>query len=109
MNLDFPIQQIKFDFKLAGTGSVKIKLNDKFIEGNLIAGKDLEVKNNVTIYFTKNDASDSSSFAILTNFLINGGNFNDDIKSIDYQVDKTKHPDSPSELKNNLYFGYICS
>lgn len=109
MNLDFPIEQIKFDFLLAGTGSVKIKLNDKFIEGHLIEGQDLEIKNNITIYFTKNDASDESSFAKLNNFFINGGNFAHDIKSIAYQVDKTKHPDGPSALENNHYFGYIGS
>ena len=71
MNLDFPIEQIKFDFTLAGTGSISVKLNDKFISDQTIYGKDLKSKNNLTIYFTKINPSDTSSFAKLNYFLIN--------------------------------------
>ena len=109
MNLDFPIEQIKFDFTLAGTGSISVKLNDKFISDQTIYGKDLKSKNNLTIYFTKINPSDTSSFAKLNYFLINGGDFRDDIKSIPYRIDRTKHPDGPTEIENNLYFGYIGS
>ena len=107
MYLEFPIEQIKFDFAIAGTGSIKVKLNDRFIEGHTIEGSDLTVNNTLSLYFTKNDASDSSSFATLDGFHINGGDFRDQIKSILYKVDNTKHPDAPLQIQNNLYFGYI--
>jgi len=107
MYLDFPIEEIKFNFVLTGTGSIKIKLNGRFIEGYTINGTDLNLKNTLSLYFTKDNASDTESFATLTSLNINGGDFSDHIKSMLYQVDKSKHPDAPLEIQNNLYFGYI--
>ena len=106
MYLDFPIEEIKFNFVLTGTGSIKIKLNGRFIEGYTINGTDLNLKNTLSLYFTKDNASDTESFATLTSLNINGGDFSDHIKSMLYQVDKSKHPDAPLEIQNNLYFGY---
>jgi hypothetical protein len=107
MRFDFPIDKIEFKFELVGTSSINISVNDQPIEGYVI-GKDLlGTTNNISIHYTKEDPADSSSYATFKELLINGGNFTDQIKDINYIVDKNKHKDGPDVIQNNLYFGYI--
>lgn len=105
MKFDFYIEKIKFNFDIFGTGSVTISWNGNSIE-NFTVEKDIRQTNHVSVSFRKADAGDEKSYAVLRSFLINGYDFTDDFKTLDYHVDTSKH-DVNTTLPNNLYFGYV--
>ena len=107
MKFDFPIDTIELDFDLEGQSSIQLKINERPVSGNIIPGHLLKRHNIITIDFTKVDPKDTSAFARLKTFKVNDGNFLDKLKTLDYNVNKTKHPDAVSKIQNNLYFGYI--
>ena len=109
MKFDFPIDKIELDFDLEGQSSIQLKINERPVSGNIIPGHLLKRHNIITIDFTKVDPKDTSAFARLKTFKVNDGNFLDKLKTLDYNVNKTKHPDAVSKIQNNLYFGYIGS
>jgi len=106
MHFDFHIQKIDINFKKVGTSKIDIILNGNTVD-NLIDGSQLQKKNTLEFFFTKDDASDISSFAELTCFRVNDGDFLDKVKPILYTVDNEKHPDAPAQIEGNLYFGYV--
>ena len=106
MHFDFFIQKINVEFKTVGTGTITTKLNGNVIGGE-IDSTQLSSKNTLEILFTKKDPADTSSFAEIKHFRINGGEFSDQIKKIQYNVDPEKHPDAPAHISSNLYFGYV--
>jgi len=106
MHFDFFIQKINIEFKLVGTGIITTKLNGNVIGGE-IDSTQLSLKNTLEILFTKKDPADTSSFAEIKHFHVNGGEFSDQIKDITYYVDTGKHPDAPAQINSNLYFGYV--
>ena len=108
MNVDFPIDDIKFDFDCAGTGRVTVECNNRVVENHHILSTELQQSNDIKISFTKEDPSDQGSFAVLKNFLINGHDHGDQFKHIAYHIDQNYHTDE-KVINNNLYFGYIGS
>ena len=108
MNVNFPINEIKFEFDCKGTGKVTIVCNNKVIDNNIIVANDLEQTNNIQISFTKQDPADQESFATLKHFSINGYDHSEQFKVIPYQIDKSYHK-TQETINNNLYFGYIGS
>lgn len=108
MNVNFPINEIKFEFDCKGTGKVTIVCNNKVIDNNIIVANDLEQTNNIQISFTKQDPADQESFATLKHFSINGYDHSEQFKFIPYQIDKSYHK-TQETINNNLYFGYIGS
>ena len=108
MNVNFPINDIKFEFDCKGTGKIAIVCNNKVIENNIIVVNDLEQTNNIQISFTKQDPADQESFATLKHFSINGYDHSEQFKFIPYQIDKSYHK-TQETINNNLYFGYIGS
>ena len=107
MKFDFPIDKIEFEFDLKGDCQIDTTINETQFEGNIINGDVLKSSNILKINFRKNDPSDTTAYAKLTKFEINGGDFLDQIKTIEYHVDNNRHRDAPAKLQNNLYFGYI--
>jgi len=108
MNVNFPINDIKFKFECEGTGKVRIVCNNKVIDNDIIVATDLEQTNNIQISFTKQDPADQESFATLKHFSINGYDHSEQFKFIPYQIDKSYHK-TQETINNNLYFGYIGS
>ena len=108
MNVNFPINDIKFKFECEGTGKVRIVCNNKVIDNDIIVATDLEQANNIQISFTKQDPADQESFATLKHFSINGYDHSEQFKFIPYQIDKSYHK-TQETINNNLYFGYIGS
>jgi hypothetical protein len=108
MNVNFPINEIEFEFDCKGTGKVTIVCNNKIIDNNIIVANDLEQTNNIQISFTKQDPADQESFATLKHFSINGYDHSEQFKFIPYQIDKSYHK-TQETINNNLYFGYIGS
>jgi hypothetical protein len=106
MHFDFSIQKINIEFETVGTGSITTKINGNIVDKE-INSTQLLSDNTLEILFTKKDPSDTSSFAEIKNFLVNGGDFSDQIKEIMYYVDLEKHPDAPAQIQGNLYFGYV--
>jgi len=104
MKFDFPIDKIELDFDLEGQSSIQLKINERPVSGNIIPGHLLKRYNIITIDFTKVDPKDTSAFARLKTFKVNDGNFLDKLKTLDYNVNKTKHPDAVSKIQNNLYY-----
>lgn len=108
MNVNFPINDIRFKFECKGTGKVIIVCNNKVIDNNIIVANDLKQNNNIQISFTKQDPADQESFATLKHFSINGYDHSEQFKFIPYQIDKSYHK-TQETINNNLYFGYIGS
>lgn len=108
MNVNFPINDIRFKFECKGTGKVTIVCNNKVIDNNIIVANDLKQNNNIQISFTKQDPADQESFATLKHFSINGYDHSEQFKFIPYQIDKSYHK-TQETINNNLYFGYIGS
>ena len=81
MQFDFHIQKIDINFKIQGQGNISIKLNGNIV-GNSIDSSQLNPNNTLEILFVKDDPSDQSSFAELTNFFVNGGEFKQKINSL---------------------------
>ena len=108
MNVNFPINDIRFKFECKGTGKVTIVCNNKVIDDNVIVANDLKQNNNIQISFTKQDPADQESFATLKHFSINGYDHSEQFKFIPYQIDKSYHK-TQETINNNLYFGYIGS
>ena len=71
MNVNFPINDIKFKFDCKGTGKVTILCNNKIIDNDIIVENDLKQTNNIQISFSKQDPADQESFATLKHFSIN--------------------------------------
>ncbi len=107
MKFDFPIESIEYEFQLRGDCKIDITINERVVTGNIIHGHLLKGHNVLKINFTKSDPTDADSYATLKQFKVNGGDFLDQIKAIEYQVDQTKHNDVKGMIDNNLYFGYI--
>jgi hypothetical protein len=108
MNVDFPIDDIKFEFECKGTGKVTVECNNTVVEKYHILSADLRQSNDIKISFTKDDPADQESFAVLKKFYINGHDHCDEFKHIKYDVDP-KHHTNQKSINNNLYFGYIGS
>ena len=108
MNVNFPINDIKFEFDCKGTGKITIVCNNKVIDNNIIVANDLKQTNDIKISFTKQDPADQESFATLKHFSINGYDHSEQFKFIPYQIDKSYHK-TQKTINNNLYFGYIGS
>ena len=108
MNVDIPIDDIKFDFDCAGTGRVSVECNNRVEENHHILSTELQQSNDIKVSFTKEDPSDQGSFAVLKNFLINVHDHGDQFKHIAYHIDQNYHTDE-KVINNNLYFGYIGS
>lgn len=106
MHFDFYIDNIKLSFSKHGTADVRLCLNghdvDTTIDGSLLKDND----NILEIFFTKKDPADTDSYARLTGFNVNDGDFLQKIKKLPYSIDNTAHPEAPVEIANNLYFGY---
>ena len=109
MKFDFPIESIEYEFQLQGDCKIDITINERAVTGNVIHGHLLKGHNILKINFTKADPTDTDSYANLKKFKVNDGDFLDQVKSIHYRVDQTKHNDANDKIENNLYFGYIGS
>ncbi len=105
MIFDFFVSKIEFEFEVHGSGAVSLYHND--IISNDFKFDITDSFNNIKILFTKNDPADPNSYAVLKKFIVNGGDFLDDIKNIDYSINKEIHSDAPDSIPNNLYFGYV--
>ena len=106
MNVDFPINKIKFKFESEGTGKITLICNNKVVNDNVIVAEDLDQNNIIKINFRKQDPADQKSFAVLKEFSINGYDHREQFKYIPYQIDKKAHGPQGT-INNNLYFGYI--
>ena len=109
MKFDFPIEKIEYTFDLVGDCTVEVTINGRSVPGNVIHGHLLKGHNTLGINFSKTNPSDTKSYAIWKSFKINGGNFLEAVKDINYHIDLSRHPDAKNTIKNNLYFGYIGS
>ena len=109
MKFDFPIESVEYEFDLQGDCKIDITINGRVVTGNVIHGHLLKGHNVLKINFTKSDPTDTDSYATLKQFKVNDGDFLDQVKSIQYRVDQTKHNDANDKIENNLYFGYIGS
>lgn len=106
MYFDFPIDSVEIQFEKFGECQINILLNGEPFEGNVIPGKELLAHNTIRLNFTKN-SPDPDIYARLTKFCVNGGDFTEDLKSLDYVIHRGKHPDAEPRVKSNLYFGYF--
>lgn len=106
MQLDFPIEKINFDFALQGDAKVDIIFNGESISGYTITDG-IKDTNTIQIKFSKKDPSDDKCFGQITTFDINGFSFIEQLKPIEYHVDKQSHKDAPAVIPNNLYLGYV--
>ena len=109
MKFDFPIEKVEYAFDLVGKCNIDITINGRSITGNVIHGHLLKGHNVLKINFTKDDPTDTKSYATLKEFTVNGGNFIEQIKKVDYNIIQSKHKDAGDTIKNNLYFGYVGS
>lgn len=107
MKFDFPIDRVEYSFECIGDCQVNVILNGLHIVENVISGDLLKERNILKISFSKSSPGDTNSYALLRQFKVNGGDFLDDVKILNYKIDKSKHRDAPDEIRNNLYFGYI--
>lgn len=110
INVDFPIEQISFEFDTVGTGKIDLIVNNKKYENVKTLHIDqhlIQNKNKIELFFSKEDPADVSSYAIIKKFLINNGDFIDNFKKINYFVNKNKHPNNELQYPNNAYFGRI--
>ena len=105
MYFDFPIDSVEIQFEKFGACDIDLLLNGDRFDGDVIEGRELLPHNTLKISFTK-DNPDPGTHARLTKFLVNGGDFTDWLKTVDFIVDKQKHPDAKTKLANNLHFGY---
>lgn len=106
IKVDFPINEIKFLFETKSQGKIEIFLNNQKIDGFILSGNQLKESNHFTVNFTKKNISDTESFATLKNVLINGFDFTEKFKTIEYFIDDC-HKSQYKSIPNNLYFGYI--
>ena len=107
INLEFPIDKIEFIFETHGKGKVEVILNDREPLDNFIATSKLLAKDNTfKIKFSKPDPGDEKSYSVLSKLLINGFDFADRIKHVQYRIDAV-HKHTESSIPNNLYFGYV--
>lgn len=104
MKFDFCINEIKFDFKTHGTGSIKLSHGQDILNNFQI--KDPAEKCDITIQFSKHDPSDTTSYATLEHVWINGFDLKERFKEISYDIDTSKHTVNRKSIPNNLYFGY---
>jgi len=109
MKFDFPIEKIEYAFDLVGDCAVDVTINGRSVIGNTIHGHLLKVHNVLQINFSKKDPTDTKSFATLKYFKINDGDFTNEVKLLEYTIDKSNHHDAVDKIKNNLYFGYTGS
>ena len=109
MKFDFPIESVEYEFELKGDCKIDITINERAVTGNVIHGHLLKGHNVLKINFTKADPTDTDSYATLTQFKVNDGDFLDQVKAIQYKVDQNKHHNADGMINNNLYFGYIGS
>lgn len=110
INLDFPIEKVSFEFKTVGTGKINLIFNNKNfqnIKKIQFNEKEILKKNQIQIFFSKDDPSDTNSFAILKELKINNGNFTEIFKKLPYYINTAKHKDSVDSIINNCYYGYI--
>ena len=109
MKVDFPVSKIEYEFDLVGDCKIDITINGRSVPGNTIYGHLLKAHNILKINFSKKDPADTGSYATLKQFKINGSDFLDQIKLLDYKIDKSKHKEAEDQISNNLYFGYVGS
>tara|TARA_A100001011_G_scaffold189791_1_gene198291 strand:+ start:1397 stop:2731 length:1335 start_codon:yes stop_codon:yes gene_type:complete len=109
MKFDFPIEKVEYEFELIGDCKIDITINERAVIGNVIHGHLLKGHNLLKINFTKSDPTATESYATLKKFEVNGGDFIDKVKTLEYKVDESKHQKTVGKLVNNLYFGYIGS
>lgn len=108
MYFEFPIEQLEFEFELNGNSNIHLELNGHLQNKHKFDASDLaQTKNTFKIKMIKSDAKDVDSFARLVKFNVNGNDFKDQLKTVQYFPDQKYHAVSP--LENNLYFGYIGS
>ena len=107
INLEFPIDKIEFIFETHGKGNVEVILNDREPLDNFVATSELLAKDNTfKVKFSKPDPADAKSYSVLSKLLINGFDFTDRIKHVQYRIDAV-HKHTESSIPNNLYFGYV--
>ena len=103
MKFDFPIEKVEYAFELVGDCAVDVTINGRSVTGNIIHGHLLKGHNILQINFSKKDPTDTKSFATLKYFKINDGDFTNEIKVLEYNINKSKHHDAVDKIKNNLY------
>ena len=104
IQFDFCINEIKFDFKIHGTGRIELSHGQDILN-------DFRIKNpaencNISIKFSKHDPADITSYATLEHVWVNGFDLKERFKEISYSIDTSKHKVNPKSIPNNLYFGY---
>ena len=104
MKFDFYINEIKFDFKIHGTGSIELSQGQYILNDFQI--KDPAEKCDLCIKFKKQDPADVDSYATLEHVWINGFDLKEGFKEITYNIDTSKHTVHGKSIPNNLYFGY---
>jgi hypothetical protein len=104
MKFDFHIHEIKFDFKVHGTGNIEIAKGQDILNDFIIKNPDAEFK--LTVKFTKDDPADTESYATLDHVWVNGFDLKEKFKHVTYEIDTTKHDVVTNSIPNNLYFGY---
>ena len=107
---DYPIENIRFNFKLVGGGFLACSWNGKMLFPNPeynISEEQIEKENTLSIAFAKFDPADEDSYATLQYFMINGGNFKSSIEKQQYKIDRHLHPDAEEEIQFDGYFGYV--
>ena len=107
---DYPIENIRFNFKLVGGGFLACSWNGKMLTPNPeynISAEQIEKENTLSIAFAKFNPADEDSYATLQYFMINGGNFKSSIEKQQYKIDRHLHPDAEEEIQFDGYFGYV--
>ena len=108
MDFEFPREKLEINFICNGDSTVEITFNGKLLDRQLpVVLTNFKDSNTLTIKFSKNNPADTKSCAVLDYFKINGGDFNEWFKDLQYKVDKSNHPDAVDNIKNDGYFGYI--
>lgn len=107
MKVDFFIENITFEFEIHGNAKIKTLINDVIFKEARVSVDRLLHNNSIEFFFSKDDPADSSSYALIKKFLVNGEDFSDSLKSVPYEIDQSKHPDAVNSIPNNLYLGYM--
>ena len=107
MDLEFPLYKFRLDITKHRSAEVQLIFNGQLIDGYEVYENQIQKTNTVEIKFTKPDAGDEKSYAVIDKVELNGFDFTDDFKALPYYIDRSMH-DHPQEfIPNNLYLGYI--
>ena len=109
MDLEFPLYKFRLDITKHGSAEVQLIFNGQLVDGYEVYENHIQKTNTVEIKFTKPDAGDEKSYAVIDKVELNGFDFTDDFKALPYYIDRSMHDHPQESIPNNLYLGYIGS